>query len=237
MASSGKRIAKLATLGFACVVVIAAASAFLRVHGYGEPVVLEGVIDAVRGAHRIAAILAGLAILALAVLAFERRGARVDLAITVALLALTVALAWIGRFSAGAAPHPAVAATNLLGGFALAGLLWWLRVRQSGTRAFSTIEWAAFAVIVVQIALGAALSVSRVGTPILIAHGLLGLAFAALCLRLRSNVLTGLAFLQMALGAAMALTQLPFALVYSHNLLAVLLFIATIHAVHRPPAA
>jgi hypothetical protein len=35
----------------------------------------------------------------------------------------------------------------------------------------------------------------------------------------------------------MALTQLPFALVYSHNLLAVLLLVATIHALHRPRAA
>lgn len=236
MEPAAKRIALLATLGFACVVVITAASAFLRVHGYGEPVVPEAVIDAVRGAHRVAAILAGLAILALAVLAFERRGAQVDLAITAVLLALTIALAWIGRSSAGA-PHPAVAAANLLGGFALAGLLWWLRVRQSGARVSSRADAAALAVIVAQVILGAALSVSRVGPPILVAHALLGLAFAALCLRLHSKPLLGLASAQIALGAAMALTQLPFALVYCHNLLAILLVIATIHVVHRPLAA
>lgn len=229
-------IANLATLGFACVVVIAAASAFLRVHGYGEPVVAEIVIDAVRGAHRVAAILAGLAILALAGLAFERRGARADLAITAALLALTIALAWVGRSSAGS-PHPAVAVTNLLGGFALAGLLWWLRVRQSGARISSRLALAALALIVAQIVLGAALSISRVGTPFLVAHGLLGLAFTVLCVRLHSKLLLGIASAQVLLGAAMALTQLPFALVYSHNLLAVLLLVATIHAAHRPAAA
>ena len=236
MTRSGARIARLATAGFGCVVVIAAASAFLRVHGYGPPVVPEGVIDAVRGAHRVAAILAGLAILALAVLAFERRGAPVDVAIVAALLVLTVALAWIGRASAGA-PHPAVAATNLLGGFALAGLLWWLRARQAGFRPPSPAGWAALAALTAQIALGAALSVTRVGTPVLVAHGLLGLAFAGLCLRMGSVPLAALAAVQIALGGAMALTQLPFALVYSHNLLAVLLLVATIQALHRPRAA
>ncbi|MBI3372225.1 MAG: hypothetical protein HY017_10780 [Betaproteobacteria bacterium] len=236
MSAGATLVAKLATLGFACVVMIAAASAFLRVHGYGESAVPEGVIDAIRGTHRVAAILAGLAIIALAVIAFERRHARTDLAITAALLALTIVLAWIGRASAGT-PHPAVAVTNLLGGFALAGLLWWLRVRQSGARVSSRVELAALAVIVVQLALGAALSITRVGVPILIAHGLLGLAFAAICWRLHAKLLLGLASAQIVLGAAMAFTQLPFALVYSHNLLAVLLFTATIHAMHRPPSA
>lgn len=236
MGSAGKRIAQLATLGFACVVVITAASAFLRVHGYGSPVVPEGVIDAVRGAHRVAAILAGLAIIALAVLAFERRGAGVDLAIVGALLVLTAVLAWIGRSSAGA-PHPAVAVTNLLGGFVLAGLLWWLRLRQSRPRMPTAIEVAMLAAIVLQIVLGAVLSVSRVGPPILIAHAVLGLAFAGLCFRLRSAPLIVLSSAQVLLGGTMALTQLPFALVYSHNLLAVLLLVATIHALHRPRAA
>lgn len=236
MTSSGNRIAQLATLGFACVVVIAAASAFLRVHGYGAPVVPEGAIDAVRGAHRIAAVLASLAIIALAVFTFERPGAGVDLAIVGALLVLSVVLASVGRSSAGA-PHPAVAVTNLLGGFALVGLLWWLRVRQAGPRTPSAIGSAALAVIVAQIALGAALSVSRVGPPILVAHAVLGLVFAGLCFRLRSAPLIVLSSAQVLLGGTMALTQLPFALVYSHNLLAVLLLVATIHALHRSRAA
>jgi heme A synthase len=236
MTCSGNRIAQIATLGFACVVVIAAASAFLRVHGYGAPVVPETVVDAVRGAHRIAAILAGLAIIALAVLAFERRGAGVDLAIVGTLLVLTAVLAWVGRSSAGA-PHPAVAVTNLLGGFVLAGLLWWLRLRQSGRRTPSAIGSAALAVIVAQIALGAALSLTRVGPPILVAHAVLGLVFAGLCFRLRSAPLIVMSSAQVLLGGTMALTQLPFALVYSHNLLAVLLLVATIHALHRPRAA
>jgi heme A synthase len=190
----------------------------------------------VRGAHRIAAILASLAIIALAVLAFDRPGAGVDLAIVGALLVLAAVLAWVGRSSAGA-PHPAVAVTNLLGGFVLAGLMWWLRVRQAGPRMPSTLGSAALAVIVAQIALGAALSVSRVGPPILVAHAALGLVFAGLCFRLRSAPLIVLSSAQVLLGGTMALTQLPFALVYSHNLLAVLLLVAMIHALHRPRAA
>lgn len=108
----------------ALVLVVVASSAWLRL---ATPACPPGgcdgitVADAVRLAHRVAAM--GVSVLALLVAALAwkppaRRGLRVASALAIVLVAL---LAVVGRRSAGAAP-PAVLIANLLGGLTLLGL-------------------------------------------------------------------------------------------------------------------
>lgn len=73
-------------------------------------------------AHRLIASVLGLNVLGMALLALYRRQ---DRFITVALLGLTVFLAWLGIYSGGL-HHPAVVMGNLGGGFAMLALLGWL---------------------------------------------------------------------------------------------------------------
>ncbi|NIP19028.1 MAG: heme A synthase [Xanthomonadales bacterium] len=72
--------------------------------------------------HRLVASLLGLAVLGLNLQALRARKHRL---VCLALLALTVFLAWLGLRSGGL-HHPAVVMGNLVGGFAMLGLLGWL---------------------------------------------------------------------------------------------------------------
>jgi cytochrome c oxidase assembly protein subunit 15 len=83
-------------------------------------------------AHRLAATLLAIAVMALAAIAWRQR--RTDpgaTRITTALVLLTVALAALG-VTTPAPRWPLLTLANLLGGIALAGLLWWLLGRESG---------------------------------------------------------------------------------------------------------
>jgi cytochrome c oxidase assembly protein subunit 15 len=75
--------------------------------------------------HRLVASLLGLAVLLLAFMALKARRHR---AVTLALLALTVFLAIIGIRS-GSLHNPAIVMGNIVGGFAMLGLLSWLVFR------------------------------------------------------------------------------------------------------------
>ncbi|MCM2329549.1 MAG: hypothetical protein NDI88_16855 [Lysobacter sp.] len=117
----------LATSAAACaalVFVVVASSAWLRLAAPAcPPAGCEGFVlaDAVRLAHRVAAM--GVSVLALLIAALAwrppvRRGLR---ATAILVLLLVAALAIVGRRSAGAAP-PAVLVANLLGGLTLLAL-------------------------------------------------------------------------------------------------------------------
>jgi cytochrome c oxidase assembly protein subunit 15 len=75
--------------------------------------------------HRLVAGLLGLAVLALNLLALRAGQFRL---VSLALLALTVFLAWLGIRS-GSLHHPGVVMGNLAGGFTMLGLLGWLVFR------------------------------------------------------------------------------------------------------------
>ncbi len=174
--------ATLATVAAALVLVVIASSAWLRLAHSGlgcddwpacygafraadegaRPVAPH--LAEVRATHRIAAGVAGLAILFCAVIWFT--GARVARGVSplvIALLALTLALSVLGRFTPGA-QLPAVAAGNMLGGMLLLALAWSIRIALAprGARAIAArLQWlarAGFVLLAAQIAIGALVS-------------------------------------------------------------------------------
>ena len=145
-----------AGLGLSLVLIVVIAAAGIR---------LETGIPGLRIVHRIAASLEVAVVLWLAWRAWRRPA--VQLA-----LALTVLLSVVGIVG-GQQPPPALAAVNLLGGLALAGVFAW--IAGGGNRALAPI----LALLAVQLALGAWLSI--VGRPgaAMPAHGLLAIALTA----------------------------------------------------------
>ena len=163
-----RRIATFAALGTFVIVI---ASAFLRLSAphqdcpdwpacYGKVTQAADGTEAsplrrlARLAHRIAATAVAGAILALAGLCFMRRPkSRSDRMLAVALVALTVFLAVLGRWTPTGALLPAVTVGNLAGGFGLFALLWWLRLRHAeagpGDRAVFPAWLAAGAILLV----------------------------------------------------------------------------------------
>jgi heme a synthase len=123
----------------------------------------------VRGAHRIAASVLGLLIIAIVVLGWDALQGRGRRSAGVALLFLALFLAWLGRYTPSLLP--AVTLGNLLGGMTLFGLIVWLQARQPADADADSVPAArlrlasgvVLAVIVVQVGLGALLSV-RHGT-------------------------------------------------------------------------
>ncbi|MFO1207506.1 MAG: COX15/CtaA family protein [Burkholderiales bacterium] len=144
-----RRIATLASLGTFVIVV---ASAYLRLSAPHQdcpewPACYGTVMQAADGTepsaarrlarlvHRIAATAVAAAILALAFLCFAQRPrSQADRALAVALVALTVFLAVLGRWTPTGTLLPAVTLGNLAGGFVLLALLWWLRLRHCAYR-------------------------------------------------------------------------------------------------------
>lgn len=120
--------------------------------------------------HRVAAVVVLVLVVVIAFVCIEARAAlRIETAIAVALLALVLFLTVLGRWTAGAR-LPAVALGNLLGGFAMLALLWWLRLRAvaagNGPRFGRTVganRWARAGIVLllVQIALGGLVSASH----------------------------------------------------------------------------
>jgi hypothetical protein len=136
---------------------------------------LGGALAAVRVVHRAAASLEVVAALALVWLAWRR---------TLVVAALTVFLSVLG-IAAGREPPPLAALGNLLGGLALAAVFAWLlgRARGRAAQPASRIADAAAALIAVQCALGAWVSIFArdTGSWVLVAHAELGLVLAAGC--------------------------------------------------------
>jgi hypothetical protein len=121
--SGGNRLRGAAWLTFALMVVVTLASAFLRL---AEPAGIAGLaIDVARGAHRVAASVALVLAIGIAIFGWERfRPLGASRAVAAALVALGVALSFLGRFTPST--HPFVALGNPLGGLAMMGLAWWL---------------------------------------------------------------------------------------------------------------
>jgi heme A synthase len=192
---------------------------------------LGGALAAVRGVHRAAASLEVVA--ALALVWIIRRKA-------LAAAALTVFLSVLG-IAAGREPPPLAALGNLLGGLALAAVFAWLlgRARERTARPASRIAHGAAALLVLQCALGAWVSIfarEDLSWP-LVAHAELGLLLAAasvwLALRLARGAwryaLTGVA-LTVPMAGLSVLSGWPLAASLSHAAAVALLVAAAAYA-------
>jgi cytochrome c oxidase assembly protein subunit 15 len=166
---AGARAAHLltasATTGAVLVFIVIVASAFLRLAQAAEA--WPDAIVLVRFAHRVAAIGVGFLVLTVAVVCWSaRRRQPGEAAAAGGLVALTIFLSVLGRATPGA-ELPAVTLGNVLGGMAMLGLLWWLRLAAREARppaadfAARAFAWAGFGLIVGEIALGALVSASH----------------------------------------------------------------------------
>lgn len=168
-ARAGHLLARSATAAAVLVLVVIVASAFLRLAQAAEA--WPDAIVIVRFAHRVAAIGVGFLILLIAVVCWSvHRRHRGEAVAAGALVALTIFLSVLGRATPGS-EMPAVTLGNLLGGMAMLGLLWWLRLTArdswsspaptgTGINA-SAICWVGLGLIVIEIALGALVSASH----------------------------------------------------------------------------
>lgn len=122
-AAGGNRLRGAAWLTFALLVVVTLASAFLRL---AEPAGVGGLaIDIARATHRVSASLALVLAIGVAILGWEHlRPLGASRGVAAALVALGVALSFLGRFTPST--HPFVALGNPLGGLAMVALAWWL---------------------------------------------------------------------------------------------------------------
>jgi len=156
-----------ATASALLVFIVIVASAFLRLAQAAEA--WPDAIVLVRFAHRVAAIGVGFLVLAIAVVCWTVRRKQPGEAMTAfALITLTVFLSVLGRATPGA-ELAAVTLGNLLGGMAMLGLLWWLRLaarsgklsRAPGPRVTSAFVWTGLLLIVLELAMGAYVSASH----------------------------------------------------------------------------
>ena len=143
MSDPRRLLARVAQAGVLLVLLVTTSSAYLRLTSaglgcvdwpacYGRAASPDATSEAAppasaaRVLHRVSASAAGAAVLAIALIAFvNRRGLRHEFGVALALLALTLGLALLGRATPGA-QSPAVPVGNLLGGMLMAGLLGWL---------------------------------------------------------------------------------------------------------------
>jgi hypothetical protein len=124
-AAGGGRLRGAARLAFVLLVVVTLASAFLRL---AEPAGVTGLaIDVARGTHRVAASVALVVAIGVAIFGWERlRPPGPSRGVAVALVALGIALSFLGRFTPST--HPFVAFGNPLGGLTMVALAWWLHL-------------------------------------------------------------------------------------------------------------
>lgn len=121
--AGGGRLRGAAWLTFALLVVVTLASAFLRL---AEPAGITGLaIDVARGTHRVSASVALVLAIGVAIFGWERfRPLGASRGVAAALVALGIALSFLGRFTPST--HPFVALGNPLGGLAMVAQAWWL---------------------------------------------------------------------------------------------------------------
>ena len=178
---------RLALVAAALVLAITSLSAFIRLSNAGlgctewpqcygsrlravqqnrEPADADsGAVTVARMAHRLVAVLALLAITTIVMVCFGNRPWLMrEGALALAMLALTIGLAVLGRWTAGART-PAVAIGNLLGGVLILALSWRLAggVNEPGRPMLRIWAWLGVAVLLAQVALGALVSASYSG--------------------------------------------------------------------------
>jgi len=221
-------VRKLGTLaGLAAVLVLAvvAASATIRNDE------LAAAVAVARGAQRVAASLAALAVFAIAWLAWPHQALRPA---ALGALALTIALSIIG-VATGIKPPLAAALANQIGGIALAALLAWLCGRAAPAaaqpRAGRPLATLALAVAAVQVFGGALLATLWKDAPaaVYIFHAAGGLA-AALLLATLGPRYAALGALAPLLGAAAVISEPPAIPQVLHALAAATLAAAAAHA-------
>lgn len=154
-----------AALGLGLVLTVVVAAAGIR---------LDTGIPGLRVVHRVAASLEVLVVLWLAWTAWRRP--------VLIALALTALLSVVGIIG-GQQPPPAIAAINLLGGLALAGVFAWI-LAENGSGPFSAKRvlspFLIFLLLAVQVALGAWLTLVDFYALALPAHGLLAVVLVPL---------------------------------------------------------
>ncbi len=172
----------MASVAVVIVLVIVASSAYLRqssmrincpdwpmcaqrIAGQDAEHAPPALVGAVRLAHRLSATIAGVAVMLIFFLTLAHRPRlRADLALSTAIIVLTVFLAVLGRWSR-ASQGPLITLGNLLGGLTLLALLQWMRLRTSPIHAapedagrLAPVAVIALALAFVAIALGALVS-------------------------------------------------------------------------------
>lgn len=177
-----RRVRNVAAAGLALVFAVVLLSATIRLGQGAVPPMGEGMLLLLRGLHRIAASLEVLVAAWLVWFAWRARTERPMLARGAALAgAITVALSVLG-IVAGRTPPPAAAASNLLGGLALAAVFAWILggLRRSDGPASDYVAGGGIALLVVQCLLGARLAVfpAAASSPALPAHAMLGIILA-----------------------------------------------------------
>ena len=174
-------LARVALAGMLLVLLVTTSSAYMRLTAaglgcadwpacYGRDATAPGqplveratpLTPLARLLHRVSASAAGATVLAIALIAFvNRRVLARELNIALALLALTLGLALLGR-ATPSAQSPAVAMGNLLGGMLMAAMLCWIalgnsiRLRPPVPRRLPWLSGLALAMLSVQLVLGA----------------------------------------------------------------------------------
>ncbi len=217
-------------------------------------------VRAARLVHRLSAAIAGALVLLIAYLSsVQQPRVRSDIVLSAALVALTVFLAVLGRWTK-TSQAPMVTLGNLLGGMTLLLLLHWMRLRTSraqgsanGSGRLATVAGAALALALTGVALGALVSGSHAAAALRAGGGEL-LASAHLVSGLLLLLLTGALALHpdargsgrsigvaaFTLAVAQAMTgwvstsfNYPLAAALAHNLLAALLLIALVTQAYR----
>jgi heme a synthase len=269
-------INRVATVSVAVVIAIMLSSAYLRQSSVrtacqDDPACTQrapqasddsagaGTVNPARLVHRLSASIAGGAVLLIALLAWVQRPRdRTDLAIALALLAVTSFLAALGRWS-GAAATPLVTLGNIFGGMTLIALLCWLRLRTAPGaptsvdigRRLAMLPAIALALNFVAIGLGALMGgpAAAVGDgredPVLLAHGMSAILVLVLTAVLaihratpasvRAPSLAAFCLAGMLGVAGWGSTQFghPLALALAHNLFAALLLMSLLTATYR----
>lgn len=168
-----RRIALVAGISVLLMLVVLAASAWIRVAEADEG------LRAVRAVHRVAASTVALLVTVLAALAWRRRRL---VGTAAGAFALMLALSVVG-WAAGTTPPPPAAFFNQAGGLALTGLLAWILARASSpSPRDDALRATALALAVAQGAFGAAIAAFSGAPPVvvLILHAACGLAASVL---------------------------------------------------------
>jgi cytochrome c oxidase assembly protein subunit 15 len=174
----GRLVRRLALAGVVMMALLACVSAYLRLSAagigcvpwpacYQQPAAAERQHHPVaRLAHRVLASTLGVVVVMIVLTSVSVRPRRpVVMGTAFAALALTLLLAGLGRVTSTASA-PGVALANLLGGMALAALLWWLALHagRDSARAPSQSRWPASVVlglVLIQLVLGAFISTTH----------------------------------------------------------------------------
>jgi heme a synthase len=189
-----RQLARRIALGCAALMfAVTSLSAFVRLAniGLGGAPETDAILMA-RDTHRIAASIVLLGVIALAVVSLgprpylQREGRH-----ALALIALAVFLALIGRFSSGVVTPPIVLG-NLLGGFLMFALCWRLALGEPRALAPAAerLAWLALAVVLAQLVFGTLYFMSGQTLGVALAHNVISLLLLAVLLhRLRLPLL------------------------------------------------